>query len=510
MKPAVAKYVYERLLGGGGMAEVFAGRIVGVEGFSRPVAIKRVLPTYSADSTFAVMFINEAQLCARLHHANVIDVIDFSRDEEGRLCLVMELVEGKDLDALMETGPLPLPAIVYVLVQMLQGLGHAHEMTTPEGKALGIVHRDISPHNVLVSWDGEIKVSDFGIAKAMQASGAGQSGILKGKPGYMAPEQVTGVTGSAGPDAVDHRADLFAVGVVAYALLTGQQVYQGTTASELLTDVIQVARGWRQLVAPTVLRPDLPWDLAQVVMKLLAPNREHRYASARDAISALLASSSAVANGAELLAQVMAQRFPADAPARVLRRAAGQPGLVAGPEGATWVVTPPPSRITPAALGSIAAGTPTLLERRTPAPPTASMSPPVAPAAMGTARHRRWPLAIALLLAAAAAVASVLVVVRAPTAAGLHPGAAATAAGTLDTLDAAATPVVAVTPDAGLEIAPDAAVAAAAAAPAVAPDAGSKPASAKPHHRERKPRTGKAQPPRDDSAIHDIVKDEGK
>jgi eukaryotic-like serine/threonine-protein kinase len=309
----MAQYEYLDRLGGGGMAEVFLARVVGTEGFQRPIAIKRVLPSFSQDAQFATMFINEARLSAMLRHPNIVQVLDFDRDDERRLFLVMELIEGKDLDALAKSAggaPLPVAVVVHVIAEVLEGLAHAHEMTTPEGRPLGIVHRDISPHNVLLSWDGAVKVSDFGIAKAMLASGAASSGMIKGKPLYMAPEQVTT------PDTVDQRADLFAVGVMAYELLTGKRVYQGHSNEEVLTDVIQVARGWRQLAAPNVLRPDLPWDVCQVVMMLLAPDRNQRFASARDAHDALLRTTSASARGTSMVAELMAQRFPDEVPRR--------------------------------------------------------------------------------------------------------------------------------------------------------------------------------------------------
>ena len=310
------KYRYERRLGGGGMAEVFLASVVGTQGFQRPVAIKRVLPSFSDDPEFARMFVNEARISAMLRHPNIVQVLDFDRDDDRRLFLVMELVEGKDLADLAKSGPLPVPVVVHVIAEVLEGLAHAHEATTPEGRPLGLVHRDISPHNVLLSWDGTVKVSDFGIAKAMLASGVAASGLVKGKPLYMAPEQVTS------PDRVDQRADLFAVGVIMFELLTGRRVYQGATNEEVLTDVIQVARGWRQIVAPNVVRPELPWDVAQVAAMLLAADRDQRFASARDALDALLSTKSAPTRGASMLAELLAARFPAEAPRR--RRSAEQ------------------------------------------------------------------------------------------------------------------------------------------------------------------------------------------
>ncbi len=413
---ASGKYQYGRRLGGGGMAEVFLGTTVGAEGFARPVAIKRVLPTFSDDPQFAQMFVNEARLSAMLRHPNIVQVLDFDRDAERRLFLVMELVEGKDLDDLARTGPMPVSVVVHLITEVLRGLAHAHEMTTPDGRPLGIVHRDISPHNVLVSWDGAVKVSDFGIAKAMLASGVGRSSAIKGKPTYMAPEQVLA------PDTLDHRADLFAVGVMLYELLTGKRLYQGNTQEEILTDVIQVARGWRALVAPTVLRPDLPWDVAQATLMLLAPDRAHRFATARDALDALLHTTSATARGDEQLAQVLATRFPAEAPQRVQRRiSGGAAALVAAPDGATYVVSPAAGGAPAAAAAAadiMAAETRTIepvprARRPSREPPAAE--PATVPGKRASARgkaprkpRRLWSLLIVFAIATALGFAAVL------------------------------------------------------------------------------------------------------
>ncbi|MCB9562809.1 MAG: serine/threonine protein kinase [Kofleriaceae bacterium] len=480
------------------MAEVFLASTVGAEGFSRPVAIKRVLPSFSEDATFSSMFVGEARISALLRHPNIVQVLDFDRDGEGRLYLVMELIEGKDLSDVLERGPLPMPVIVHVAIEALRGLGHAHEMTTQEGRPLGIVHRDVSPHNVLLSWDGAVKVSDFGIAKAMLASGAGQSGMIKGKPLYMAPEQVTA------PETLDHRADLFAVGVMLYEMLTGQRLYKGNTHEEVLTDVIQVAKGWRQLTAPTVLRPDLPWDVSQVTLMLLAPDRHHRFASAHDAIDALLATSSASPRAGEMLAQLLAERFPGEAPVRILRRS-GAPGVVTGPDGGTWVVTP-------AGQPGLAAGTPTPAEVQ--AAPTRTVTPPlvvaeaaaVAPAAtvpltapaaatlqssVSTAvtRRSRAPIVIGgVLLVAAAVLVTVLVIGR---------GRGTSSQSTNPAITADAAPAGS-TADAGVAVAvPPAVVDAAVAEPVdaapvvdVAPDAGAKGGVHPPKNRPKRPDRG--------------------
>src|SRR5262249_29706355 len=135
-------------IGGGGMAEVFEATLVGAEGFLRPVAVKRIQPSFSSDATFGQMFVNEARIASLLHHPTIAAVLDFDRDEEGRYFLVMELIRGVDLRRLMDTGPPPIPIAVHIAAEMLRGLAYAHELEH-EGRRLGIVHRDISPHNVM-------------------------------------------------------------------------------------------------------------------------------------------------------------------------------------------------------------------------------------------------------------------------------------------------------------------------------------------------------------------------
>ncbi|HEX7839289.1 MAG TPA: serine/threonine-protein kinase, partial [Kofleriaceae bacterium] len=246
MSPGVSgKYRLERRLGAGGMAEVFAGSTVGAEGFSRKVAIKRVRPGFADDPGFAQLFVAEAQISARLVHPNIVSVLDFDRDPDGSLFLVMELVDGKDLDAVLATGLLPLPVVIFVLAEILRGLGFAHD--PPSGSGLhGVVHRDVSPHNVLVSWEGAIKVSDFGIAKARAATAATASDLIKGKPAYMSPEQANG-------DRLDGRSDLFAAGAILWEMLVGQQLFTGPDPRAILTALL-----FHPIPRPRALRPDLP------------------------------------------------------------------------------------------------------------------------------------------------------------------------------------------------------------------------------------------------------------
>ncbi len=310
MSSQVGKYELGRALGAGGMAEVFVASTRGAEGFTRPVAIKRVLAEHSRHPAFAEMFVNEARLAAMLRHENVVQTLDFDRDDEGRLYLVMELVEGRDLDQLARSGPLPWPVVVHVLASVLRGLGHAHDLIV-EGRPLIVVHRDVSPHNVLVSWDGTVKVSDFGIAKAVAATGATRSGAIKGKPAYMSPEQMMGAD-------LDGRSDLFAVGVMMWELLTGRPLFAGGSLEETFARVLH------QPITPAAeLVAGLPPELDAITMTLLARDRDQRFQHARDVVAALESSSVATLRGRELLADLLAERFPDKAPARIGERPSG-------------------------------------------------------------------------------------------------------------------------------------------------------------------------------------------
>jgi len=304
------KYRLDQRLGGGGMAEVFLASTMGAEGFQRRVAIKRVLPGYSDNPAFAQMFVAEARISSQLVHPNIVSVVDFDRDAEGRLFLVMELVEGKDLDALLGSGgPLPIPVVIFVITEVLRGLGFAHDLPVGTGMR-GIIHRDVSPHNVLLSWEGAVKVSDFGIAKARAASEATASQLIKGKPAYMSPEQANG-------QALDGRSDLFAVGVMLWEMLVGRRLFVAEDTRATLAAVL-----FGQIPRPRSLRGDIPKDVERVVMKLLERDLPARYATAEQAIAALLDCADAPKAGRELLIATLAERFP---DARVRQSRAGVP-----------------------------------------------------------------------------------------------------------------------------------------------------------------------------------------
>src|ERR1041384_162934 len=288
------KYMIDRHLGGGGMAEVFLACTVGAEGFSRRVAIKRVLPGYSRNAQFATLFVAEAQLTARLQHPNIVSVLDFDRDHEGGLFLVMELVEGTDLEGLLATGALPFPLVIYVVTEILRGLAYAHDLPGEHG-IRGIIHRDISPHNVLLSWQGAVKVSDFGIAKAREAPGATASLFIKGKPAYMSPEQARG-------EPLDGRSDLFAVGVMLFEMLCLHPLFRAETTAATLTRLLTA-----RIPSPREVRSDIPEDLSRVVSTLLAREREQRFPNAHAALSALVACLDYPRDGREALVTTLAE-----------------------------------------------------------------------------------------------------------------------------------------------------------------------------------------------------------
>jgi serine/threonine protein kinase len=262
-------------IGGGGMAEVYRSTLIGVEGFTRTVAVKRILGNFSADTTFAEMFVNEANIASLLTHPNIVSVLDFDRDDSGQLFLVMELVEGCDLKQLADEGSLPVELSTFVTGEVMRALSFAHSLER-EGRSLAIVHRDISPHNVLVSWDGAVKLSDFGIAKATEATRVTQTGLIKGKVSYMSPEQVEGLD-------LDSRSDLFSAGILLHELLTGRRLFDGPSDRAVLNRILI-----GDIAPPSATNPEVPPALDRICMRLLERELERRYQRAQDVIEDLL------------------------------------------------------------------------------------------------------------------------------------------------------------------------------------------------------------------------------
>jgi serine/threonine protein kinase len=263
----IGRYRLVRRIGGGGMAEVFRAELEGAEGVTRELVVKKVLHTLSLDREAVEMFVQEARIAARLHHPNVVQVYEFGRADHGYF-LAMELVEGCDLAGLLRAhagASLPLPAVAWVFQELLEGLGYVHHLADGRGQALGLVHRDVSPHNVLLGRAGEVKLADFGIATA--TARAHDEGV-KGKFAYMAPEQARG-------ERLDARADLYAVGAMLYEALAGRRA-QPARASEAMLDAAR-----RGAVEP--LAEVAPWvdpALAAVVGRAVSPDPEERFPDA--------------------------------------------------------------------------------------------------------------------------------------------------------------------------------------------------------------------------------------
>jgi serine/threonine-protein kinase len=261
------------------MASVHFGRLLGEVGFTRIVAIKRLHSQFASDPEFAAMFLDEARLAARIHHPNVAGTLDVvAADEE--LFLVMEYIPGESLQklfrsALARGGP-PTPAhAVAIMVGTLHGLHAAHEAKNAAGEWLGIVHRDVSPHNILVGEDGVARLIDFGVAKAIERIHSTRDGGLRGKIAYMAPEQLT-------VDRVDRRADIYAASVVLWELLTGTRHLDISNPAAAVKAAVE-----REPVAPGNLVPGLPAALDSVVLKGLAKRPEARFATALEMATAL-------------------------------------------------------------------------------------------------------------------------------------------------------------------------------------------------------------------------------
>ncbi len=273
----VGRYAIQGEIATGGMATVHYGRLVGSGGFTRVVAIKRLHPQYAKDPQFVAMFLDEARLASRIRHPNVVPILDVVA-EAGELFLVMDFIPGESLSKLFRTTPEGLPASIVsaIGVGMLEGLHAAHEAHGEDGLPLSIVHRDVSPQNVLVGSDGVARLIDFGVAKAVGNSTATRDGQIKGKVAYMAPEQIRA-------EEVDRRADLYAASVVLWELLTGTRYFDelGSEAAVILRAVS------KEPVAPSSARREISPEIDQVILTGLSRDVSKRYASAREMAQAL-------------------------------------------------------------------------------------------------------------------------------------------------------------------------------------------------------------------------------
>jgi eukaryotic-like serine/threonine-protein kinase len=271
----VGRYRTYEAIASGGMATVHFGRMLAPLGFARTVAVKRLHREYARDPEFVAMFMDEARLAARIHHPNVVQTLDVVASD-GEIFLVMEYVPAASLAQLLLAAEgraerAPAPVAVAILADVLQGLHAAHEATDEEGNPLDIVHRDVSPQNILVGADGSARVLDFGIAKATgRAAQVTREGQLKGKFAYMAPEQVTNV-------GVTRQSDIFAASIVLWEALTGRRLFQGQSEAAVLARVLSAP-----IEPPSKYAPELPPGLDAVVLRGLARDLSERYATARE------------------------------------------------------------------------------------------------------------------------------------------------------------------------------------------------------------------------------------
>lgn len=295
-KDVFGKYLLHERLGMGGMAEVFRATYNPEGGFQKVVALKRVLPQYAEDEAFIDMFREEAALCSQFSHPGVVQVFDFGRFGDSYF-LAMEFLDGPPLGRVLRahkgTG-LPVPAVLHLAISLCEALQYVHERRAPDGTALRLVHRDLNPPNVLLSRLGEVKLTDFGIARSTSHIQHTEAGIIKGKPGYLAPEQATG-------DEFDARVDLFALGVTLWECLAGEPLFSAADAAATLTNVFE-----KQVPSVRARRPEVPVALEAFVMQLLQRDASRRTPSARVALQSLRAmESGAVGSGARALAAVV-------------------------------------------------------------------------------------------------------------------------------------------------------------------------------------------------------------
>ena len=268
------QYVIEERIATGGMADVFKARMMGMEGFQKTVAIKRILSNLTDNEDFVRMFIDEAKLAAQLNHNNIIHIYDLGKVDRSHY-IAMEFIEGRDLRSIMTECSarglvIPVQLALHIATLLASALDYAHNKRDFEDRDLGLVHRDVSPSNVLISNDGDVKLCDFGIAKAATKATETRAGALKGKLQYMSPEQAWGKD-------IDHRSDIFSLGLVLYEMLTSEKVFSGTSELSVLEQVRDP-----MISAPSLKNPKVDPEIDRIIIMALNADREQRYQSADD------------------------------------------------------------------------------------------------------------------------------------------------------------------------------------------------------------------------------------
>lgn len=278
MLPIIGRYELLTEIASGGMASVYAARVKGAEGFEKLVALKRMLPAISSDPEFQKMFLDEGRLAAHIRSSYVVSTFDLDRHHDGSFYLVMDLVIGASVSSILRGSGgalLPIPVVVQIVQHAARGLHDAHEARSALGQALQIVHRDISPQNILVGLDGSTRITDFGIAHAKERLTKTVAGSLKGKLAYCSPEQAQG-------QPVDRRSDIFSLGIVLWEALTQRRLFRRDAASDTLSAVLSAP-----VPDPRNVRPEISQELAAVVMRALQRDVDHRFQDAQQFADAL-------------------------------------------------------------------------------------------------------------------------------------------------------------------------------------------------------------------------------
>jgi len=351
------QYELMEVIATGGMAEVYRARMRGVEGFQKIVAIKRILSHLTDNDEFVTMFIDEAKLAAQLQHPNIIHIYDLGKIERSYY-IAMEFIDGKDLRTILrqveeKQKRLPLGLSLYVASRLAAALDYAHRKFDMQGRAMVLVHRDVSPQNVLISYEGEIKLCDFGIAKAASKASHTRAGALKGKLQYMSPEQAWGKD-------IDHRSDIFSLGLVLYEMVTGRKAFTGDSELSILEQV----RAPR-MALPRDIDPAIPPQVERIIAKALRENRDERYQTAAematdlDGIIQSLRPSPGASELGSFVAGLLNHARPGTpaptTPAATEARPALKPRTVPPPSAS---VAPPPKVVAPVPQSAVARSVP--------------------------------------------------------------------------------------------------------------------------------------------------------
>ncbi len=279
----VGDYILLDMIARGGMAEIYKAKKKGVKGFEKVIAIKKILSSYGEDEKYIEMFVDEAKIAAQLSHPNIVQIHDLGK-KDSYYFIAMEYVEGKDLRRILnrlneKNRRLPEELSLYITMQMLEALNYAHRATDAMGNRLEIVHRDISPPNIMISYPGDVKLTDFGVSKAAIKMHQTLAGALKGKVLYMSPEQ------ARGEKSIDQRADIYSVGLILFELITGKKLYLAAADYSEMEVLSRVQKG--EVIAPSEISGDIDPDLEAIIMKAVNKDREDRYRDAAEMLSAL-------------------------------------------------------------------------------------------------------------------------------------------------------------------------------------------------------------------------------